>query len=65
MWEDEAQEMLDSSGNIKARLREKNLRAGRCTCPSCQAKGECIATLNGSRDHLHLHCRACNMVMIE
>ena len=57
--------MLEGIGSIKDRLRAKNLRAGRCTCPSCGHKGECIATLNGSRDHLHLRCRACGWRMME
>ncbi len=56
---------IRAAGGVKDRMRAKGLRVGKCACPRCGVAAACVASLNGSRDHLHMTCTKCDFRMME
>ncbi len=51
---------------FKARLKKRNLTAGRVECPRCRNK-TLVLTLKGTNNHLWMACanKECNFKMVE
>lgn len=59
-----AGQILIKAHAFKRALQKRGLTRGKAKCPFCET-GHWHGTLNGSRQHLHMRCDACDVFMME
>jgi uncharacterized Zn finger protein len=64
MLMDTTTEVLNAAQRLKAVMKAKGITRAKAKCPICE-HGFLHGVLAGRKQHLHMHCDGCDVVMME